>query len=210
MSVSSTATPDGEAANVGFSPASDRSLAVWSEEQLMAAMARGDERALGELYDRVASVAYGLALRVLSDRELAEDALQEGFLSVWRAAASFDRSRGSARSWILMLVHRRAVDLVKRNQRLRGLESDLMLPELLSPSLAEASELDADRREVQVALASLPEKQRTVLGLAYFAGYTQQEILASLEAPLGTIKSQTFEGLRRLRQLLEPTLGRPA
>lgn len=210
MSVQSAATPDGEAVNSGVAHASDRSLAVWSDDQLMAALARGDERALGELYDRVAPVAYALALRVLGARELADDALQEGFLSVWRAAAGFDRSRGSARSWILMRVHRRAVDLAKGNQRLREVESDPRLPELLSPSLAEAGELDAERREVQVALATLPEKQRTVLGLAYFAGYTQQEIAASLDAPLGTIKSQTFEGLRRLRQLLEPTLGQTA
>ncbi len=176
-------------------------LAGRSDGELMAVIACGDEHALGELYDRLAPTAYGVALRVLRDRELAEDAVQEAFLSVWRSAASFDNSRGSARTWVLTLVHRRAVDLVKRTQRQRNLGAE-QETELLGPSAADIGDLNGERRAVQAALAALPDKQRTALDLAYYGGHTQQEIATRLDVPLGTVKSQTFEGLRRLGQLL--------
>ena len=92
---------------------------AWSDRELMVGVAQGDAEAFGQLYDRFAPKAYGLALRVLRDRELAEDAVQEAFLSVWRSAPRFDRRRGPAQAWVLMLVHRRAVDLVQRTQRQR-------------------------------------------------------------------------------------------
>lgn len=177
----------------------DAPLGAHSESDLMKAIAKGDEGALDELYTRFAPLAYGLALRILRDRQLAEDAVQEAFLSVWRSAARFDARRGGARTWVLMLVHRRAVDLVQRNQRHRDTE---LASEPLAPSAAETSELNADRRDVQAALGALPPKQRAALDLAYYGGYTQQEIAAHLDVPLGTVKSQTFDALRRLRHVL--------
>lgn len=183
-------------------------LAKLSEPELIADIAAGDESALAELYDRFAPAAYGIALRILRDRGLAEDAVQEAFLSAWRSAASFDSNRASARSWILMLTHRRAVDLVQRNQRQRTHDSQ-QPHEQLGPSAAETTELDAERLTVQAALASLPEKQRKVLDLAYYGGYSQQQIATSLAIPVGTVKSQTFDALIRLRLFLAPTTKRP-
>jgi RNA polymerase sigma factor (sigma-70 family) len=185
-----------------------KALDEYSDSELMTVIADGDMGALGELYDRFAPIAFGLALRVLGDRGLAEDAVQDAFLSVWRSAESFDGRQGSARSWTLMLVHRRAVDLVRRNQRLVPQDS----PEPtdpVGPSHAECTALDAARRSVQAALASLPAKQRKVLDLAYYGGYTQQEIATSLRIPIGTVKSQTFQALRRLQLLLAPAGNLP-
>jgi len=181
-----------------------KELASCSDDELMAAMATGEEAALGELYDRFARVAYGLALRIVCDRSLAEDVVQEAFLSVWRAAGSFDSRRGAARSWLLMLVHRRAVDVVQRNHRhrVRDASEGARTSGQNGCSASEVAELNAERRTVQAALASLSTKQRSVLELAYYGGYTQQEIAARLGLPLGTVKSQTSEALRRLRNIL--------
>lgn len=182
---------------------------AWSDVELMAGVAQGDAEAFGQLYDRFAPKAYGLALRVLRDRELAEDAVQEAFLSVWRSAPRFDRRRGPARAWVLMLVHRRAVDLVQRTQRQRDHANDEGA-DATAPSAAEAAELNLERHAVQTALEALPAKQRTALALAYYAGYTQQEIASCVNVPIGTIKSQTFDGLRRLQQLLGTASRRSA
>ena len=94
--------------------APQKPLSAWSDHELMGGVAQGDAQAFGQVYDRFGPKAYGLALRVLGDRELAEDAVQEGFLSVWRSAPRFDRRRGPAHAWVLLLVHRSAVDLVQR------------------------------------------------------------------------------------------------
>ena len=172
-----------------------------SDEALVALIARGDDEALGALYDRFASVAYGLALRILRDRTLAEDAVQEAFLGVWRTAEKFDAERAKPSTWVLTLVHRRAVDLVRREERRRGdpLES---APQEAGEETAAEAELRAKRRVVQEALRKLPDDQREALELAYYGGYTQSELAERLGQPLGTIKSRMFTGLRRLRDLL--------
>jgi RNA polymerase sigma factor (sigma-70 family) len=173
-----------------------------SDESLLARVATGDEAALGELYDRFGRVAYGLALRVLRDERLAEDAVQEAFLAIWRQAASFQPERAKAQTWVLTLVHRRAVDLVRREERRRA---DPLEPTADVPGGASAAE-DADlrhRREaVQQALEQLPEELRRPIELAYYAGLTQSELAERLGEPLGTIKSRMFTGLKRLRELL--------
>ena len=178
-----------------------------SDEALVALAARSDEHALAELYDRFGGVAYGLALRVVRDRALAEDVVQEAFLAVWRSAASFSADRAKPSTWILTLVHRRAVDLVRREERRRAEPLDVPAT---GPSVREAtSEDDAwaslERRRVRNALAELPEAQREAIELAYFEGYTQSELADRLGQPLGTIKSRMFAGLSRLRQLLSDT-----
>ncbi len=177
-----------------------------SDEALVALVARGDEGALGELYDRVGRIAYGLAVRVLRDERLAEDAVQEGFLAVWRSAATFRPERAKASTWILTLVHRRAVDLVRREERRRteplGEEMAAGIDEV-AEATDEAAWLRFERERVQTALRQLPDVQREALELAYYGGFSQSELAQRLGVPLGTIKSRMFSGLARLRELLD-------
>jgi RNA polymerase sigma-70 factor (ECF subfamily) len=179
-------------------------VAHLSDEALVALVARGDDSALGELYDRVGRIAYGLALRVLRDERLAEDAVQEGFLAVWRGAATFSAERGAARNWVLTLVHRRAVDLVRRAERRRTepLEDEVH-HEDRGPATDEEALVRLERERVQSALRLLPDAQREAIELAYYGGYSQSELAERLGVPLGTIKSRMFAGLNRLAELLD-------
>ena len=211
MAASETVVLDGTALRCrGNSESGGRAapLATYDDGDLMALVAEANEGALGELYDRFGADGYRLAWRVLCQRELAEDAVQEAFLAIWRCAEKFDSRRGTTRNWILTLVHRRAVDLVRRNQRYSP-HDEQHLPTPLAPSAAEATELAAERRNVQTALGALSDHHRTVLELAYYGGLTQQEIAARLAIPVGTVKSQTYHALSQLRHLLDPTQMRP-
>jgi RNA polymerase sigma factor (sigma-70 family) len=185
-----------------------RSFAHLSDEAVVALVARSDQEALGELYDRFGRVAYGLALRVLRDDKLAEDAVQEGFLAAWRNADRFMPERAKASTWLLTFVHRRAVDLVRREERRRADP----LPEL--PMSSDSAEEDAwlrfERERVQAALRQLPDQQREALELAYYGGFTQSELAERLGQPVGTIKSRMFAGLARLRELLADPNGESA
>jgi RNA polymerase sigma-70 factor, ECF subfamily len=179
-----------------------RDLAHLSDEALVALVARSEEVALAELYDRFGRVAYGLARRIVRDDALAEDAVQEGFLAAWRSAARFVPERAKASTWLLTLVHRRAVDLVRREERRRA-EPLEELPPAETPTMEEAVWLRLERERVQGALRALPDQQRETLELAYYGGFTQSELADRLGQPLGTIKSRMFTGLGRLRELLE-------
>jgi RNA polymerase sigma-70 factor (ECF subfamily) len=178
-----------------------RGLAHLSDEALVALVARAEEDALSELYERFGRVAYGLALRILRDPTLAEDAVQDGFLAVWRSASRFVAERANASTWILTLVHRRAVDIVRREQprRTEPLEE---APPALAPDTEEQAWLRLQRGRVQEALKALPDKQREALELAYYGGFTQSELASRLGEPLGTIKSRMFSGLAHLREIL--------
>lgn len=178
-----------------------RGLAHLSDEALVALVARADEEALAELYDRFGRVAYGLALRIVRDPVLAEDAVQEGFLAVWRSAARFVAERAKASTWILTLIHRRAVDLVRREQPRRA-EPIELVPHDSGDDTQEEAWLRLRRTRVQEALKRLPDKQREALELAYYGGFTQSELADRLGEPLGTIKSRMFAGLSSLRELL--------
>jgi RNA polymerase sigma factor (sigma-70 family) len=181
-----------------------RELAHLSDEALVALVARGDEKALAELYERFGRVAYGLAFRVIRDGALAEDAVQEAFLAVWRSAGRFVAERAKARTWILTLVHRRAVDLVRREQPRRA-EALSAAPDASAATVEETAWLRLQRTRVREALRKLPDQQREALELAYFGGFTQSELADRLGEPLGTIKSRMFSGLARLRELLSET-----
>jgi RNA polymerase sigma-70 factor (ECF subfamily) len=173
------------------------------DEALLALAAHEDEGALAELYDRYGRPAYGLALRIVRDPALAEDAVQEAFLTLWRTATSFRSDRAKPSTWILTLVHRRAVDVVRREERRRAAPLETSEePEAYGPATDEEIELTDRRRIVQEALRQLPDDQREALELAYYGGLTQSELAERLSVPLGTIKSRMFTGLRRLRDLL--------
>ena len=178
-----------------------RDLAHLSDEALVALAARSEADALAELYDRFGRVAYGLALRILRDEALAEDAVQEAFLAVWRSASRFVPERSKASTWILTLVHRRAVDLVRREERRRA-DSLEAVPEPAGGSTEGTVWLRLERERVQSALHKLPDQQREALELAYYGGFTQSELADRLGQPIGTIKSRMFTGLSRLRELL--------
>jgi RNA polymerase sigma factor (sigma-70 family) len=188
-------------------PAMPRSFAHLSDEAVVALVARSDQEALAELYDRFGRVAYGLALRVLRDEKLAEDAVQEGFLAAWRKADRFMPERAKAGTWLLTLVHRRAVDLVRREETRRADP----LPARAEPKPHGSAEEDAwlrfERERVQAALRKLPDQQREALELAYYGGFTQTELAERLGQPVGTIKSRMFAGLARLRELLAEPNG---
>jgi len=171
------------------------------ERALAARLASGDEAALAELYDRYGHAAYGLALRVLQDPALAEDAVQEGFLCVWRLAAGSDPSRAKLSTWLLTLVHRRAVDLVRRSERRRAEPLDLV-PDEGGRSVHDELVAGLERRRVRAALELLPVGHRSLLELAYYGGLTQSEIAERTGQPLGTGKSRTFTALCLLRDLL--------
>ena len=184
-----------------------REHAHLSDEALVALIARSDEAALAELYDRHGRVAFGLAFRVLRDRALAEDAVQEAFLGVWRTAARFVPERAKATTWMLTLVHRRAVDLVRREERRRAEPLDDASPgEAPGAPTEEAAWLSLERERVREALRRLPEGQREAIELAYYGGYTQSQLAERLGEPLGTIKSRMYHGLARMRDLLQEAI----
>jgi RNA polymerase sigma factor (sigma-70 family) len=172
-----------------------------TDEELLEAIATGDDQALAALYDRYGRAAYGVALRVLRDQALAEDAVQEAFLAIWRSADRYRLERAKPSTWVLTLVHRRAVDLVRREDRRRAEPLDEP-PEAAGQEVPAEAHLRERRVAVQAALRALPDDQREALELAYYGGYTQSELADRLGVPLGTVKSRMFAGLSRLRELV--------
>jgi RNA polymerase sigma-70 factor, ECF subfamily len=166
-------------------------------------VARGDEGALEEVYDRLGGIVYGLAVRSLGDRELAEECMQDVFASVWRTAARFDRSRGSLGTWVVALARNRIVDAARARAR-RPLPGGETADGVAAADDDPAVALErVDRAErVARAMASLPPPQLDVIRLSYFHGLTQREIAVRLQIPLGTVKSRMRLGLDRLAELL--------
>ena len=179
-----------------------RELAHLSDEAIVLLMALSDEVALAELYDRFGRIAWGLARRVLRDDALAEDAVQESFLAAWRTASRFVPERGTARTWLLTLVHRRSVDLVRREERRRADPIEAAGEPAGETGADDDALLRLERERVQAALAQLPDREREAIELAYYGGFSQSELADRLGTPIGTIKSTMFTGLARLRELL--------
>ena len=170
-------------------------------------LVRGDPLAFEALYRRYASAAYGLALRVTGQPVLAQDVVHDAFMALWRAPEAYDPARGPFRSFFLSLVHHRAVDTVRREERLRRrTERALNLTDPTGEDVAEGvveeAWLATRRKEVREALSTLPPDQRRVLEMAYFQGYTQAAIAVELGIPLGTVKTRTLAALRKLRRAL--------
>jgi RNA polymerase sigma factor (sigma-70 family) len=167
----------------------------------------GDWAAFEELYRRYARSAYGLALRVTGQEMLAQDVVHDGFLALWRAPEAYDPARGPFRTFFLSLVHHRAVDTVRREDRLRKrtervLNLERTQDEDVAEGVVEEAWLATRRIEVREALSVLPTEQRLVLELAYFGGHTQAQIAAELGVPLGTVKTRTLAAMRKLRRAL--------
>lgn len=176
-------------------------------DEVMARIAQGDQRAFAELYDMMSARVFGLILRVVIDRSQSEEVLQEVFLEAWQSATLFDADRGRARSWLLMIAHRRAVDRVRAAQAAKRRDLAAGARELSEarPGVDDEVELLVDGGRAVQCLNELPEAQRRALVLAYFGGYSQREISALLDTPLGTIKTRIRDGLTRLRRELEAT-----
>ncbi len=167
----------------------------------MTRVARGDAEAFSELYDQTSSMVYGLALRVVRSEAMAEEVTQEVFLQVWRQASGFDAQRGSVKSWMATLAHRRAVDVVRRSQSAR--DRELKVPaDGPSADVAEMAILDDERDRVRAALGSLTDLQFQVIEMAYFGGLTYREVAERLDTPLATVKTRIRDGLTRLRSAL--------
>jgi RNA polymerase sigma-70 factor, ECF subfamily len=176
-----------------------------ADEDVMQLVQDGDARAFEVLYDRHAGAAFSLAYRIVGHAAGAEDVTQEAFVSVWRSRLRYDAQRGSVRTWVLGIVHNRAIDGLRRNTAhdrrrgsIEGAEERLEAPE--------RTEVEAARREdartVQRAMTQLPDDQRRAIELAYFGGFTHSEIAEIMDTPLGTVKGRVRHGLDKLRRQL--------
>jgi RNA polymerase sigma factor (sigma-70 family) len=174
--------------------------------ELVELVAQKDAGALEALYERYGRAAYSLARRILTEETLAQDVVQEVFLSLWRDARRFDAGRGTVATYLLSMTHHRAVDVVRREENLRRWRtSDEGLELEADPKVRVEDEvLTSERRaEVRAALGELPAAQREALLLAYFGGYTQREVAALVGVPLGTVKTRMAAGMRKMKTALE-------
>src|SRR3954449_1272603 len=176
-----------------------------ADEDLIPLMARGEARAFEAIYERHAGAAYSLAYRMVGARAAAEDVTQEAFLNLWRSGAHFDRARGSVRTWVLGIVHHRAIDALRRASVHSRRRSD---DETAAERLEAPDRVDEDvaRRDeaaiVRAALEVLPSEQVQVIELAYFGGFTHVEIAEMLDQPVGTVKGRMRLGLKKMREAL--------
>jgi RNA polymerase sigma-70 factor (ECF subfamily) len=181
------------------------------DETLLPRLAAGDRAALDRLYDRYAGPTYALLLRIVADRQLAEDLLQEVFLRVWQRAGSYRIERGRALTWVLGIAHNLAIDELRRQRRRpRGAEeregasaTDFLAAVPATEPGPEQVVWEQHRRaQIAGALGQLPEAQRVLIELAYFEGYTQSQLAARFGEPLGTIKTRLRLGVQKLRGIL--------
>ena len=172
-------------------------------DALLPRVARGDSGAFEDLYDVLSASVYGMARRVVRDPTRAEDVTQDVFLEVWRKAPSFDQGRGSAKTWVMTIAHRRAVDAVRRNESQKRYDGQASLDEVSHDEPADRLLADEEHTAVRGCLDTLTELQLESVRLAYFNGYTYAEVATLLGKPLPTIKTRMRDGLIRLRDCLE-------
>jgi RNA polymerase sigma-70 factor, ECF subfamily len=178
------------------------------DEELIARVADGDEEALRELFRAHGPYAKALALRVVASPTLAEEVVQEVFLSVWQHARDYRAELGTVRAWLYAAVHNRAVDSVRREEahRRRAQQEAVLIPEVeeadVADDVAETVDQIGRRKRVRTAIAHLPDEQRAVIELMYFGGRTQAAIALETGLPLGTVKSRSLLAMRRLRKEL--------
>ena len=180
-------------------------LRTLADEDLMQLMRRGDPRAFEAVYERHSGAAFSLAYRMVGRGNVAEDVVQEAFLSIWRSGARYERARGSVRTWVLGIVHHRAIDQLrrssvhsKRRASDEGIEDRIESGERTDVEVARRDEAQA----IRTAMETLPPEQSHVIELAYFGGFTHTEIAGILETPVGTVKGRMRLGLEKLRHSL--------
>jgi RNA polymerase sigma-70 factor (ECF subfamily) len=178
----------------------------WAERVLVERLVGGDEAALGELYDRYAGFVHGLALRTLADRQAAEDVTQEVFVALWEHPERIDPGRGTLRGFLGAMTHRRAVDVIRREEARRRREARAATDDDV-PDMAEAVIRSDMGDKVRQALDRLPEAQRRALELAYFHGYTYRQVAEALDIPEGTAKSRMRLALARIARILRPEVS---
>ncbi|MGO2003059.1 ECF RNA polymerase sigma factor SigK [Arthrobacter rhombi] len=173
-------------------------------EELIGRIAQGDEEAFGALYDDLSARVFGLIRRILRDESQSEEVLQEVFVEIWQHAARYDADRGRCTSWIMVMAHRRAVDRVRASQssKDRDLREGVKGFEESYDNVQETVEARMESERVQEALKCLSVAQRQAIELAYFGGYTHQEVAGMLEAPVGTVKTRIRDGMIKLRDQL--------
>jgi len=176
--------------------------------ELHRGLAAGDRGAFETLYRRYSRSAYGLAYRITGQQVLAQDVVHDAFLALWRAPEAYDPARGALRTFFLSLVHHRAVDTVRREERIRARQdraSNLEPVTVEDPAegVTDAADLAERRIEVRAALDTLPPDQRQVLELAYYGGRTQVQIAQEIDIPIGTVKTRTLAAMRKLRRVLD-------
>jgi RNA polymerase sigma factor (sigma-70 family) len=177
------------------------------DRELVRRLREGDEDAFRGLFARYAPSAKALALRVVRQTNLAEEIVQEAFLAVWRNPGAYDAQLGSVRAWLMGMVHHRAVDLIRREEAYRRRAEDSIPTVIIEQAdhadeIVEALGLPEERRVVRAALEELPEEQRAVITFMYFDGLTQSQVAEKTGLPLGTVKSRTLLGMRKLRAAL--------
>jgi RNA polymerase sigma-70 factor (ECF subfamily) len=187
-----------------------RDLRVLADEDLMQLVRDGEARAFEVIFDRHAQRAFSLAYRMCGRRALAEDVVQEAFLSLWRSGARYDPARGSVRSWVLSVVHNRAIDAFRREavKESRDVRDDRLLERTPSLQLTHTEvERRDDAQQIRGALGDLPAEQRQVIELAYFGGFTHSQIAETLGLPAGTVKGRMRLGLTKMRLVLGERSG---
>jgi RNA polymerase sigma-70 factor (ECF subfamily) len=200
------------AMRLSLRPSRERELSMLADEDLMDLVQAGDARAFEVIFDRHSGPSFSLAYRICGRRALAEDIVQEAFLSLWRSSDRYERGRGSVRSWALSVVHHRAIDALRREAAKDGRS---VVDETLAERLESGERTDREverrdeARQVRGALDVLPADQRQVIELAYFGGFTHAEIAAMLDLPAGTVKGRMRLGLAKLRESLSEPLGAP-
>jgi len=184
----------------------DRTDRTWIDR-----LAGGDLGALDLLYEQYGAMAFSIAYRITGDRSAAEDVVQDAFLGAWRNAGRYADARGSVRTWLLSIVHHRAIDAIRRRRPTVELpDPETVLPDALTlPDTWGDVELRLDREAVQAALTQISDVQREAIELAYFGGLTQTEIAERTGVPLGTVKGRLRLGLQGLRAALLPLGGGP-
>ena len=181
-----------------------------ADEDLMPLVHDGDARAFEVVFDRHADAAFSLAYRMCGRRGMAQDIVQDAFLSLWRSGARYDRARGSVRSWVLGVVRNRAIDLFRREtvRTGRDISAEGVVERMpASEDVALDAERRQDARDVRAALRDLPPEQRQVIELAYFGGFSHMQIAEMLEVPAGTVKGRMRLGLTKLRVALGDPSG---